>query len=91
MDFSGQWQGRQDAWPIDIQYGTAMVCPMKLYEVYFIDHLDQAFARSSFEAEDHASAIKQANARFRVNVGKGHAIWHAGECIHTETYKLARD
>ena len=68
-----------------------MVCPMKLYEVYFIDNLDQAFARSSFEAEDHTSAIKQANARFRVNVGKCHAIWHAGECIHTETYKPARD
>ena len=68
-----------------------MVCPMKLYEVYFIDHRDRAFARSSFEAEDHASAIRQANARFRVNAGKGHAIWHAGECFHTEIYEPAKD
>lgn len=71
--------------------GASLVCPTKSYEVDFIDHADRAFARSSFEAEDHASAIQLANARFRVNVGKGHVIWHAGECIHIEIYEPAKD
>jgi hypothetical protein len=59
---------------------------MPLYSAHFVNHADEIFGVSHFEAEDDDAAISHASQVFRTSIGKGYEIWRGGQLVHTETF-----
>jgi len=51
-----------------------------------MNHADEIFGVSHFEAEHDEAAIKHASERFPSRIGKGYEIWQSARLVHTKTY-----
>ena len=65
-----------------------MVIPkaMRTYRAQFINHADEIFGVSHFEAEHDDAAIKHASDMFASRIGKGYEIWQGARLVHTKQF-----
>jgi hypothetical protein len=59
---------------------------MPLYRAQFMNHADEIFGITHFEADHDEAAIEHASQMFTARIGRGYEIWEAARLIYTKTY-----